>query len=185
MATGQQVRLTYQDYLNLPESAERCELIDGEYYIMSGPSEEHQDAVGNIYSELRIFVRRDRLGKVLIAPFDVILSPHDVFQPDVMFVSNERLHLRTGDDIRGAPDLVVEVLSPSTAHQDRVVKRERYAMFGVQEYWIVDTESMSVEVMSARDGVLENVGIYREGEKMRSSLLSGFQMDVSSIFAEF
>ena len=62
----------------------------------------------------------DRLGKVLIAPFDVILSPHDVFQPDVMFVSNERLHLRTGDDIRGRAGFVVEVLSPSTAHQDRV-----------------------------------------------------------------
>ena len=185
MATEQQVRLTYRDYLDLPESADRCELIDGEYYIMSGPSEDHQDAVGNIYSELRFFVRRNRLGKVLISPFDVILSPHDVFQPDVMFVSNERLHLRTGDDIRGAPDLVVEVLSPSTAHHDRVVKRERYAMFGVQEYWIVDTASMSVEVMVAQDGIFENARMYREGQTMRSPLLSCFQMDVSSIFAEF
>ena len=185
MATEAQVRLTYRDYLDLPESAERCELIDGEYYVMSGPSEEHQDAVGNAYSELRSFVRAGRLGKVLIAPFDVILSPHDVFQPDVMFVSNERLHLRTGDDIRGAPDLVVEVLSPSTAHQDRVVKRERYAMFGVREYWIVDTVSMSVEVMSARDGVFESARVYREGEMMQSPLLPGFQMAVGSIFEEF
>lgn len=122
---------------------------------------------------------------MLMVPFDVILSPHDVFQPDVMFVSNERLHLRTGNDIRGAPDLVVEVLSPSTAHQDRVVKRERYAMFGVREYWLVDTASMSVEVMGARDGEFESVRVYREGETIQSSLLSGFQMDVGDVFSEF
>ena len=184
MVVKPKLRYTYLDYLDLPETALRCELIDGEYYIMSGASEKHQFAVLYIAGRLLFFVMDRGLGIVLSSPFDVILSPDDVFQPDVLFVSNERAHLRTGDNIRGAPDLVIEVLSPSTEQRDLTIKRERYAQFGVREYWIGDADAKSVERLTARDGVFVSERVYTEGETLQSPLLPGFALDVSRVFPE-
>ena len=181
MAT-EQVRYTYLDYLSLPESVERRELIDGEFYAMTAPNEDHQDAVFNIAVALRQFVIAFGLGKVFIAPFDVILSPDDVYQPDVLFMSRERMHLRTGDNIRGAPDLVVEVLSPSTERFDRTVKRERYAKFGVREYWIADIVRKTIEVNVSDGERFAVAGVYGEGNELESPLLPELRIDVSSVF---
>ena len=185
MVVEPKLRYTYRDYLDLPETAERCELIDGEYWIMPSPTGPHQGAILNIGSELWRFVRANKLGKVFIAPFDVILSPNDVFQPDVIFLSNERMRFRTGDNIRGAPDLVVEVLSPSTAARDRGVKRDRYARFGVREYWMADLEARLIEVLVASDDGFATAGVYGEGDALRSPLLPGLRLDVSEVFAGF
>ena len=185
MVVEPKLRYTYRDYLDLPETAERCELIDGEYWIMTSPTGPHQGAILNVGSELWRFVRANRLGKAFIAPFDVILSPDDVFQPDVMFISNERMRRYTGDNIRGAPDLVMEVLSPSTAERDRGVKRDRYARFGVREYWIADLEARLIEVLTASDNGFATAGVYGEGDTLLSPLLRGLRLDVSEIFAGF
>ena len=183
MAVGIRVRHTYQDYLALPNAADRCELIDGEYCIMPSPNEAHQDCVLMFAILLRRFVVNGGLGKVFIAPFDVILSPYDVFQPDVIFLSNERMRMRTGDNIRGAPDLVVEVLSPSTAARDRGVKRDRYARFGVREYWIADLEARAIEVLVANGDGFATAGVYGEGDTLLSPLLAGLRLDVSEALA--
>lgn len=185
MVVEPKLRYTYRDYLDLPETAERCELIDGEYWIMPSPTGAHQGAILNVGSELWRFVRANRLGKAFIAPFDVILSPDDVFQPDVMFLSNERMRRYTRDNIRGAPDLVMEVLSPSTANRDRGVKRDRYARFGVLEYWLIDTAAKNIQVLAANMGAFERVGVYGEGDTLLSPLLAGLRLDVSEIFAGF
>ena len=87
------------------------------------------------------------MGKIYVAPFDVVLSDTDVVQPDVIFVSNQRSDIITADNVRGAPDLVVEILSPATAERDRTLKLDLYAQHGVQEYWIVDPDPKTITVL--------------------------------------
>ena len=183
MATNTQARLTYRDYFDLPESDARYELIDGELYMVPAPVPDHQDFLGELYVVVRAFVRENRLGRVFFAPLDVALSEDNVFQPDLIFVSNERLSIITRQNVVGAPDLVVEVLSPSTERFDRTVKRERYARFGVREYWIADITARTIEV-NASDGKggFSVSGLYGEGEVLESPLLAGLQVDVGGVF---
>ena len=183
MVTNPRVRLTVRDYLSIPEDDEnRYELIDGDLYMAAAPSWEHQDSVLGLASELRGFVRANGLGRVAIAPLDVFLSDEDVFQPDIIFVSVERLDIIHSDGVHGAPDLVVEVLSPGTERRDKTLKRERYAMFDVKEYWQADPIAKTIVVLRARDGAFECVGEFVEGMTLATPLLPGLRVDVSEVF---
>ena len=183
MATNAQARLTYRDYLNLPESDDRYELIDGELYMAPTPIPEHQLFLYFLAKEIEEFTTRYRLGRVIIAPQDVILSDDIVVQPDIMFVSNERLHIiNWGHNVHGSPDLVVEVLSPSTERFDRTVKRERYAKFGVREYWIADIVRKTIEVNVSDGERFAVAGVYGEGNELESPLLPELKIDTSSVF---
>ena len=182
MATNTQARLTYQDYLDLPESDERYELIDGELYMTPPPIPEHQGFLGELHVTLHTFVRENRLGRVYFAPIGVVLSDDDVFQPDMIFISNERLNIIKRGFVQGAPDLAVEVLSPSTARRDRILKRERYARFGVREYWIADIVARTIEVNILSGDEFTTASVYGEGDTLVSPLLPGFSMDVSGTF---
>ena len=182
MATNTQARLTYQDYLDLPESDERYELIDGELYMAPPPIPDHQGFLGELHVTLHTFVRENRLGRVYFAPIGVVLSDDDVFQPDMIFISNERLNIIKRGFVQGAPDLAVEVLSPSTARRDRILKRERYARFGVREYWIADIVARTIEVNILSGDEFTTAGVYGEGDTLVSPLLPGFSMDVSGTF---
>ena len=182
MATNPQVRLTYQDYLDLPESDDRYELIDGELRMVPAPVPDHQDFLGELYVIVRTFVGENSLGRVFFAPLDVVLSEDDVFQPDLIFVSNERLNIITRQNVVGAPDLVVEVLSPSTERIDRTVKRERYARFGVREYWIADIVHRTIEVGVSDGERFAVAGVYGEGKILESPLLPGLKVDISGVF---
>ena len=184
-ATAPQTRYTCQDYLNLPDDAERCELIAGEYCPMPSPTGPHQIAAGAAFAALLAFATERRLGMAFVSPFDVVLPPDDVLQPDVIFLSNERMPRYTGANIRGAPDLVVEVLSPSTADRDRAAKRDRYAQAGVQEYWLADPDAKTIEVLTAQDNAFRTAAIYAPGDALASPLLPGFALDVDAVFAEF
>ena len=128
------------------------------------------------------FVRPRRLGEVLAAPLDVVLSEHDVLQPDLIFISTGRSSIATEANIQGAPDLVMEILSPSTAGRDRILKRARYARYGVREYWIVDPESRTDEVLKAGESGLETVRVYPEGTVATSPILEGLRIEVSGMF---
>ena len=183
MVTNPQVRLTVRDYLSIPEDDEnRYELIDGELYMAPAPSWRHQDTVGNIYVALREFVHTDGLGRVAIAPIDVYLSDEDVFQPDIIYISIERLDIIHPNGVHGAPDLVVEVLSPGTERRDKTLKSARYAMFDVREYWQADPIAKTIAVLRARDGVFEHVGVFGEGMTLETPLLPGLRVDVSAVF---
>ena len=102
-----------------------------------------------------------------------------------MFISNARLHTLTAANIRGAPDLVVEVLSPSTADRDRATKRRRYAQSGVQEYWLADPDAKTIEVLTAQDNAFHTAAIYAPGDALASPLLPNFALNVDAVFAEF
>ena len=174
-------KLTYQDCLDM-DGDERFELIDGELIMVGSPNEAHQMALGALGTRMYVFSDDRELGKVFFAPFDVLLSDTDVVQPDILFVSNERAHIRTPANIRGAPDLVVEILSPSSASRDWGEKFALYSEHGVEEYWIVDPMNRVAWLMLLRRGVLEIAGTYGIGDTVSSTVLAGFSVKVDDIF---
>ena len=174
-------KYTYEDYLNTPED-ERYELLDGELILVASPNEEHQLASVRLVSLMYPYATTRELGWVFHAPFDIVFSDTEVVQPDLMFISKEREHIRSGANVRGAPDMVVEILSPSSSRRDWKYKRELYAKYGVKEYWIVDPANRIVSVMLLKDGVLEIAGAYVEGDTLASAALEGFEVGVGEIF---
>jgi Uma2 family endonuclease len=137
--------LTYSDYAALPDDGRRYELHQGELSVTPAPGTRHQEAIVNLIGFLLQHVRSRGLGKVFVAPTDCILSNVTVVQPDVFYIAADRLTIISERGIEGAPTMVVEVLSPSTAHLDRGRKMTLYAEHGVPYYWIVDPEGRSVE----------------------------------------
>ena len=172
---------TYADYCKTPEG-ELYEIIDGVLIIVDTPPRVHQASSRNIGTPLDTYIKAHRLGEMYYAPTDVILSDINVVQPDILFVSNARARILADEGIRGAPDLVIEILSPSTARLDKVRKRELYARFRVPEYWQVDIDDLSVVVLTLAGDDYETAGIYGLGETLVSPLLAGFRLDVDDIF---
>ena len=168
------VKFTFEDYRHTPED-QRFELLDGELIKVPAPNLRHQRIGIRLGALLHAFVQQEGLGEVFHAPCDVVLSNTDVVQPDLLFVSDERGHLLLGgDSVLGAPDLVVEILSPATAGRDRTLKRALYARHGVEEYWLVDPDARTVTVLGLGADDFEVVGTYGEGATMSSPTLSGF-----------
>ncbi|MGE3310145.1 MAG: Uma2 family endonuclease [Limisphaerales bacterium] len=165
----------------LPESTECAELWDGELIMSPSPSFFHQEIVVRFHDELRKWVTEHRLGKTGLAPLDMILSSRRVVQPDVFFVSHQRMAILT-DRLHGAPDLVVEVLSPDSRRRDRIDKRDLYEQHGVTEYWLVDPEARSVEVLFLRQGEYHLAGRWHPGDRAASALLPGFGFAVEYLF---
>ena len=187
MVTAQ--RLTYQDYAAL-EGDERYELLDGELILVASPNRDHQDVAMELGFRMRTFVKENDLGWVYLAPFDVLFTDTDacaelveaVAQPDIMFISREREHILTHANVQGAPDLIVEILSPSSSTRDWRTKRELYAAHGVREYWIIDPTNRIVSVMLLQDGTLEIEQTRTGDETVTSTVLDGFSVSLDSIF---
>ena len=174
------IKFTYEDYLNAPED-KRYELLDGALVMAPAPGERHQSVSIRLGSKLFQFVAENRLGEVYSAPFDVVLSDTDVVQPDLLFVSNARAHIITPANIQGAPDLVVEILSPSTVERDKTFKRALYAEHGVGEYWMVDTDARTITVLLGERGFAVE-GIYGEGATLESPTLGSFALRIDDVF---
>lgn len=159
------------------------ELWDGHLILSDSPSFSHQEIVVRFHDVLSAWVRPRRLGKTTVSPIDMILSPRRATQPDVLFVSNERLHI-IADRVRGAADLVAEVVSSDSRQRDRIDKRDLYEQHGVREYWIIDPEAETVEVLFLDRGEYRLAGRWRPGEQARSRLLKGFTVAVTGLFAK-
>lgn len=142
----QKIVLTYGDYQKLPDNGTRKEILGGELFVAPAPTPRHQDVVGTLFVALRTHSDARRLGRVLPSPIDIVLAPTDVVQPDIVFIAERRRNIIGDAAIHGAPDLVVEVLSPGTAPIDRGRKMQAYARAAVPEYWIVDTDARTIEV---------------------------------------
>ncbi len=174
-------KLTYEDYCKTSDD-ERWELLDGELVMPPSPNTAHQTTVVNLLSLLNTFVRERGLGQVFVAPYDVVLSDFNVLQPDLLFVSAGRERIITPQNIRGAPDLVVEVLSPSTASRDWRVKLDIYAQHGIQEYWLLDPEGERVWVMTRTGDELSEAGTYGRGDTLASNAVAGFSVGLDQVF---
>jgi Uma2 family endonuclease len=176
------VKFTYSEYHALPETGPRCQLIEGDLVMTPAPSSRHQIISGRFYRALSDFAERGNLGIVLYAPLDVILSPEDVLQPDLMFVSNARRHLLVPEGVRGGPDLCVEILSDRSKGVDRGVKRVLYARHGVTEYWIVDPEAGAVEVYRLQENAEVPFRTFPATGVLVTPLLPGFALDLRGVF---
>lgn len=181
--TVPRVKITYQDYLQLPEE-QRYEVLEGDLRMVPAPGVFHQSVLAALYRAMSAFVEQQGLGRVYFAPVDVILDDDSVVQPDLLVVLAEHMAIVKPEGVRGAPDLVVEVLSPGTAHRDRGIKRRLYGRYGVKEYWLVDPQERTVEVTSQQNGSLETVSLVPPGSEVRSPLLPGLSLVVDDLFAE-
>lgn len=173
-------KLTYADYARIPEDGCRHEIIGGEECMTPAPTPDHQTSLFNLTRLVGNHVVAHALGRVLAAPIDVVLSRHDIVQPDLLFVSRKRVSIIGPKNVREAPDLVVEVLSPSTASLDRGSKLKLYDRAGVREYWIVDLGARTVEVHEF--GRTRRTRVFQEGQSFASEFLPGLSIAVSSIF---
>ena len=178
-----QGKLTYQDYLDSPETKVRYNVIDGELIIAGASTRSHQTISGNVYRPVQQFVSEHRLGDVWFAPLDVIVTqePLLVRQPDLLFVSNENSGI-LGDRIHGGPDLVVEILSPSNTMVDIDSKLTDYALIGVRECWIVSPQARTVEALGLKGGQYSRLSLSGLGDTVESGVLAGFHLPVSQIF---
>ncbi len=176
-------RLTYEDYCHIPPGHQRYELIGGAIRVVPSPSVSHQEVSRRLLMALAAWVGDHGLGKTYHAPLDVVLSEHDVVQPDLVYISKDRYSIIKEANIWGAPDLVVEILSPATAAWDRGAKRQLYARSGVRELWLVDPQARSIEVAVLVDGALSTLQTYCVGTALTSPLLPGFLLDVERLFA--
>jgi Uma2 family endonuclease len=167
----------------LPESNLPMELWDGELIMSPAPPFLHQEIVDRFHDLLKACVRQHRLGQTGMAPLDMVLTTRRATQPDVVFISNERLGI-IKERIMGAADLVAEVLSPGSRRRDRIDKRDLYEQHGVQEYWLIDPEAKTVEVLCLESGTYQLAGRWRPGERAQSRLLKGFEVPVSPLFGE-
>ena len=174
-------KFTYHDYATAPED-KRFELLDGELLMVPAPTTYHQRLSRRLFVRLEEFVTSRGLGEVFYAPCDVVLSDQDVVQPDLLFVSNERSHIITSDNIQGGPDLVVEILSPSTTDRDLGYKRTLYSRHGVGEYWVVDPETRTVEVLSASRGEFTTIAKYAADEELGSATFEGLLIRLAEVF---
>jgi Uma2 family endonuclease len=176
-----EIKFTYEDYLLLP-GEKRYELIDGDLHMVPAPRTFHQLVSVEIMEALNRFVREQGLGRVFSAPCDVYFSRQDVVQPDILFIASNRLGVIKENYIQGAPDLVIEILSPSSEEMDRQLKRKLYALHGVREYWIVNPDAKSIEVLTRQEGDLRIVQTFVADEWLTSPLLEGFRMLLLEVF---
>ena len=175
------LKRTYADYCRTPDD-ERYELLDGELVMSPSPNRSHQRIDTRLGALLHAFVEEMSLGEVYHAPFDVVLSDTNVVQPDLLFIANRRVHIVTEDNVQGPPDLVIEILSPSTAERDRTFKRALYARYDVREYWLVDPDIRTVTVLLLDDGAFVEVAHYGAGQTLTSPTLTGFTANLDDIF---
>jgi Uma2 family endonuclease len=176
-------KMTYDQLCLLPEDRQRHELFDGELVMTPSPRPRHQAIVVRLTTALENFVKAHGLGEVFTAPLDIVFEPHTVLQPDLLFIGRGRLHIIGEDAIEGPPDLVVEVLSPSTFYNDLRRKMATYARFGVAEYWIVDPEKQTVELYSLTGEQLLMRHSFSSSDFLESPLFPGLRLPVHSIFS--
>ena len=174
-------KYTIEDYLKL-DDGQRYELIEGELILVPRPRLKNQKIVGSIYTTFINFLKQDPIGDVY-SDVDVYLGDK-VVAPDILFIAKERLNIAGELNIQGAPDLVVEVLSPSTARYDRKIKRKLYFINGVKEYWLVDPDQQLVEVLIAGENEWRWAGVFDLEDVLTTSLMPGLQVELTEVFRD-
>ena len=174
--------LTYWEYTLLPDDGNRYEILEGELQMTPSPKTKHKVVSRNLLVEISLFLKKNKIGKVFGAPYDVILSQDNVVEPDIIFISNDNLEIITEDNVQGSPDLLIEILSPSSQDNDRNKKKVIYETYGVKEYWIVDPDLEVVDVYILKDGKFSlNQHLEKQGELL-SSVLKEFKMNIKMCF---
>jgi len=171
---------TYEDYLGLDDDV-HFEIIGGRAFMSPSPELFHQEWVGDLFFIVRQYVKSNQLGKVFVAPVDVVLDQENVVQPDLVFVSKANSGLLDRRGILGSPDLVIEVISPSSLRRDRYEKRELYTRFGIKEYWLADVANRSIEVLTLEKNEYQLSSCATGTGKIRSTILAGLELDLAQL----
>jgi Uma2 family endonuclease len=181
------LKLTYDDFLLFPDDGQRHELIDGEHHVTPSPDIRHQRILRELLYVITDWLKAHPVGEMFTAPLDVILSRHDVVEPDLLYVSKERAAaLLSGQHVTGAPDLVVEIASTGTRRRDETIKRRLYERMGVTEYWVVDPDIDVIRVYTRTDdrfGRPAELSAER-GDVLRTPLLAGLDIPLARVFVE-
>ena len=181
-------RLTYDDFVLFPDDGKRHEIIDGEHHVTPSPNRRHQRLVGRLHLEIAQFLKaHPDLGEIFVAPFDVVLSFHDVVEPDLLFIAPDQTEILTERNVQGPPALVIEVLSTSTRKRDAQTKRRLFERTGVGEYWLVDPELDTVQVFRpSPDGKLTRVAelAAEDDHTLTTPLLPGCSIGLGELFRE-
>lgn len=175
-------KLTYEQFRQLPDDGKRYELIRGEVHLTPAPNTKHQFVVHNLDMSLGAYVHKNKLGEIWEAPLDVRITEDTALQPDLIFVASTRAEIIREEFIAGTPDLVVEVLSASTAAHDRATKLPLYAEAGVKEVWLIDPQAKTVEVLKLQ-GKKYLVDATLAGDQvLTSNLFPGWQLPLTELF---
>lgn len=179
------IRLTYEDYCEIPDDGQRHQLVDGEHYVTPSPRTRHQDLVLRLAVELELHLRQHPVGKLFIAPFDVLLAEGTVVQPDIVYVSAARSTIVTEKNVVGAPDLVVEVLSEGSRRLDEKKKLLAYEQHGVTECWYLDPEMDLMRIYCrSGDRFVSPVELAADRrESLTSPLMPGLSIPLGPLFA--
>jgi Uma2 family endonuclease len=177
-------KLTYDDFLSLPDDGQRHELIGGDHYVTPSPVTRHQRISGELFFSLRGYLGAKGSGSVFTAPFDVLLSDHDVVEPDLLVILADQSDILTAQHVRGAPAIVVEILSPGTRRRDETLKRALYERAGVREYWTIDPDQNVVTLYRFESPDAATVALHRgTGEMVTSPLLPEWKIAVDELLA--
>jgi len=185
--TNPGVKLTYDDFVQFPEDGKRHELIDGEHYVTPAPNSRHQAISGNVFGLIWSYLQHHAIGRIFSAPLDVIFSDFHVVEPDVLYLSKQRsAEIETSPSIKGAPNLVVEIGSPTTHKRDATIKRRLYERFGVDEYWIIDPELDTIKVFRRTADRYERVAelSVENRDVLTTPLLPGLDLPLAKIFED-
>ena len=184
MAIHSPRKLTYEDFARIPEDGQRHEILDGVHVVSPAPGRRHQRVSSRLSARLETFVEKKGLGEVYPAPFDVRLSEHDVLEPDLLFISSGRIEILTEDHVLGAPDLAIEILSPSSRRRDLGKKLARYEKLGVLEYWVLDPIEDTVLIFRREDeSFLPPIHLAAEqGDRLSTPLHPGLESSLREVF---
>ncbi len=175
-------KVTYADFLLFPDDGRRHELLDGEHVVTASPVPKHQRICTRLLYLLEQHLETHPVGVLYGGPVDLLLSDVDVAAPDIVFVSNERALIVGEKNLQGAPDLVVEVLSPGTKRRDLGVKRDLYERSGVGEYWVVDPVAQTVAVYCRIGGRFREPRLYATTALIASAIFPGLELSAIHIF---
>jgi len=179
-------KLTYEDFLSFPDDGQRHELIDGVHYVTPSPATRHQRVSRDLLVALATFLNATGIGEVFAAPFDVVFSNFDIVEPDLLVILADQSEIVTDKHVRGAPAIVVEILSPGTRRRDEGIKRRLYERSGVREYWVIDPDldSIVVEHLGPDAARAAHPLEAAAGDALTSSLLPGFSLRLLDLFSK-
>jgi len=183
MVLNPKIRFKAEDIWDTPDDGKRYEVIDGALFVTPAPGWGHQYGLGKLYLHIAGHVYSHGLGAVVQAPVGVVLDDENGVQPDLVYISRERSHIISERGVEGAPDLIVEVLSPSTESRDKGIKMRRYAAAGVPHYWMLDYRRHFLEAYRLGEQGYELVGRYGPGDRFRPEIFPGLEIAIDDLWA--
>ena len=176
------IRLTYEDYVDLPDDGRRYEILDGELEVSPAPAPKHQAVSRNLLWIVHGHVQERGLGSVYYAPIDVILTDTSIVQPDLVFIDAARASIVSRRGIEGPPDLAIEILSSWSVRRDRIAKAALYARYGIRHYWVMDPDARTLEIYEADGAQYRSVERHEGHATVRTAVFPDLEIDLGRVW---